>query len=69
MREFILEMECYGISRMSGLKSLTYRDNRLGLVLWLNVVKEHAIMQRDACSLSSLMVRGILVILQARVFL
>ena len=56
-------MECHGISRIPGSKALTWRDDRLGLVFRLRVVKEHVITHRDACSLSSLMVRGIFVIL------
>ena len=53
-------MECHRISRILGSKVLTKRDNKLGFVLWLKVVKEHVIMHRDACGLSSIMVRGIL---------
>ena len=55
-------MECREINRIPGLKALTYRDNKLRLVPRLMAVKEHAITDRDVCSLSSLMVRGILVI-------
>ena len=60
-------MECHGITRIPGSKALTQRDNRLGLVLLFKAMKEHAITHRDACILSSLMMRGIF--LQARVFL
>ena len=49
-------MECHGISRILGSKALTKKDKRPELVLWLKVVKEHAIMHRDVCSLSSLIV-------------
>ena len=45
-----------------GSKALPWRDNRLGLVPRLRAVKEHAIMHGDAYSLSSLKVRGILII-------
>ena len=43
------------------------RDNRFGLIPRLWVVWELTIMHRDACNLSSLKVRGILVISQDRV--
>ena len=55
-------MECREIDIILGLKALPYRDNKLGLVPRLMAVKEHAITHRDVCILSSLMVRGILVI-------
>ena len=41
----------------------------LGLFFSLRSVKERSITHRDVCSLSSLMVRGILVISRVRVFL
>ena len=44
-------MECHRISRILGLKVLTKRDNKLGFVLRLKVLKEHVITH---------MVRGIL---------
>ena len=56
-------MECHEISRIASSNALTYRDNKLGLVLQLKVMKEHAIMHRDTFILSSLMVRGTLDIL------
>ena len=62
-------MKCHGISGILGLKALTYRDNRIGLVPWLRVVWELAIMHGDACNLSSLKVRGILFISKDKVFL
>ena len=42
--------------RRPSLKEIT----GLGLFFGLRPMKEHAIMHRDLCSLSSLMVRGIL---------
>ena len=56
-------MECHGISGILGTKTLTKKDSRPGLVLDFRSVKEHAIVHKDACSLSSLKVRGILNIL------
>ena len=41
----------------------------LGLFMGLRPIREHVIMHRDVCSLSSLKERGILDISRARVFL
>ena len=56
-------MDCHGISGILGTKTLTKNDSRLRLVLDFRFVKEHAIVHRDACSLSFLKVRGLLHIL------
>ena len=55
-------MECNGISRILGRRPSLREIVGLGLVLvfGLRLVKEHAIAHRDACSLSSLKVRGAL---------
>ena len=62
-------MKCHRISGIPGSKALTKRDNRLRLVPRLRVVWELTIMNGDACNLSSLRVRGILVISKDKVFL
>ena len=62
-------MKCHEISGISGSKALTQRDNRFGLVPQLWAVWELAITHGDACNLSSLRVRGFLVISKDRVFL
>ena len=62
-------MECHGTSRILGSKALTKRDACMGLFFDLRLVKEHVIAHRDACSLSSLKVRGTFDISQARIFL
>ena len=62
-------MECHEISRILGSKALTKIDSKLGLIFGLRLMKEHFIAHRDACSLSSLKVRGTLDILRAKVFL
>ena len=62
-------MKCHEISQISGSKALTKRDNRLGLVPRLSPMWELTITHGDACNLSSLRVRGILVSSQGKIFL
>ena len=54
-------MECHGISGISSLKALTKRESvGLSLFMDLSPMREHVIMRRDACGLSSLKERGTL---------
>ena len=62
-------MKCHRINGIPSSKALAYRDNRLGLVPRLRAVWELAITHGDACNLSLLRVKGILVISQDKVFL
>ena len=62
-------MKCHGISGILGSKALTQRDNRFRLVPRLRVVWELAITHGDVCNLSSLRVKGILIISQDGIFL
>ena len=62
-------MKCHRISGIPGSKALTLRDNRFRLVPRLWAIWELAITHRDVCNLSSLKVRGILVISKDRVFI
>ena len=62
-------MKCRRISGIPRSKALT--NDKAGLVLFIGLrpMREHAIMHKDVCSLSSLIERGTLDISRARVFL
>ena len=62
-------MKCHRISGIPGSKALTQRDNKLRLVPRLRAMWELTITHGDACNLSLLRVRGILVISKDKVFL
>ena len=52
-------MEFHKISGILGSKALTKRECMpMGLLIGLRPMREHAIMHKDACSLSSLKERG-----------